>query len=95
LFRLAASEGRGDPGVQAVFADYVALLRLHLGRAMQAAKQAGALPESHNPDAASLQIVALLGLASVLGGQGGFGVAVAELLTAGRALCGLDTAAPA
>jgi TetR/AcrR family transcriptional repressor of nem operon len=90
LFRSAGGAYRADPVVARHFTEHVELLRRGIGGAVLRAQQAGELTAGIDPEHASWQTVSVAALLSTYGALSGFSPAVAQLVAAGRAACGLS-----
>jgi AcrR family transcriptional regulator len=89
LFRSAAGPLHGDPVIAGHFDEHVGLLRAGVIRALGEARAEGSIDPGIGVADAGWQVVAIVSLISGYGALHGNTGAVAALISAGRAACGL------
>jgi AcrR family transcriptional regulator len=89
LFRSSSGPLQGDPVIAEHFDEHVRLLRSGVTRAVRDAQAAGSIDPAISAVDAGWQVVAIASLISAYGALHGNTSAVAALISAGRAACGL------
>jgi TetR/AcrR family transcriptional repressor of nem operon len=91
LFRSSSGPLHGDPVIAEHFDEHVKLLRTGVVRALREAQADGSIDAAISATDAGWQVVAITSLISTYGALAGNSSAVAALISAGRAACGLGS----